>query len=426
MSRNRTGKILMFGVFSLVLGAAAGAVVWIVVSLANLGIMLLWDLLPKAIGVTAEPGKLGFVIYSLCICIAGGVIIGLWQRKNGILPDETEQVMGRIKRSGSYPYNRIHILVISALLPIIFGGTIGPEAGLIGVVAAVCCLVGDILKWKGDEVAALAEAGMAAAVGAIFNAPLFGIADNLESVRGKGKNRKRLVSKKTRIFIYVMGVIGGMAVMMLLSKAFGGGSGLPRFDARHAMGLAQWKWFVPMLVLSVLFGLYYLLMRYMTRSIGGLLEKHRVTSCVIAGVVVAIVTSLAPFTAFSGEEGISKLMENWQAVSPAVLVAAAVLKLFTVNVCVDLGWRGGSIFPLIFSGVAAGYAFASLAGMDGAFAVAVFCAGIYSYVNRKPVSVIMILLMCFPVTYILPIAAASFAASFIPAPKVLLRSVKTE
>ena len=41
MSRNRTGKILMFGVFSLVLGAAAGAVVWIVVSLANLGIMLL-------------------------------------------------------------------------------------------------------------------------------------------------------------------------------------------------------------------------------------------------------------------------------------------------------------------------------------------------------------------------------------------------
>ena len=54
MSRNRTVKILMFGVFSLVLGAAAGAVVWIVVSLANLGIMLLWDLLPKAVGVTAE------------------------------------------------------------------------------------------------------------------------------------------------------------------------------------------------------------------------------------------------------------------------------------------------------------------------------------------------------------------------------------
>ncbi|MFR4019149.1 MAG: hypothetical protein ACLT01_08000, partial [Clostridia bacterium] len=108
MSRNRTGKILMFGVFSLVLGAAAGAVVWIVVSLANLGIMLLWDLLPKAVGVTAELGRLGFVIYSLCICIAGGIIIGLWQRKNGILPDETEQVMGRIKRSGSYPYNRIH------------------------------------------------------------------------------------------------------------------------------------------------------------------------------------------------------------------------------------------------------------------------------------------------------------------------------
>lgn len=426
MCKNNTGKILMFGVFSLVLGAAAGAVVWIVVSLANLGIMLLWNILPKAIGVTAEPGRLGFVIYSLCICIAGGVIIGLWQRKNGILPDETEQVMGRIRRKGSYPYSRIHVLVISALLPIIFGGTIGPEAGLIGIIAAICCLVGDILKRKGDEVAALAEAGMAAAAGAIFNAPLFGIAYNIESMRGKSRNRKRLVSKKVRVFIYVMGVIGGMSVMMLLSKVFGGGSGLPRFDARHAMGLAQWKWFVPMLVLSVLFGLYYLLMRYMTRAIGGLLEKRRVTSCVIAGVVAAIVTSLAPFTAFSGEEGISQLMENWQAVSPAVLVAAAVLKLFTVNVCVNLGWRGGSIFPLMFSGVSAGYAFALLAGMDEVFAVAVFCAGLYSYVNRKPISAIMILLLCFPVTYILPIAAASFAASFIPAPGVLLRTNSAE
>ena len=80
----------------------------------------------------------------------------------------------------------------------------------------------------------------------------------------------------------------------------------------------------------------------------------------------------------------------------------------------------------MFSGVSAGYAFALLAGMDEVFAVAVFCAGLYSYVNRKPISAIMILLLCFPVTYILPIAAASFAASFIPAPGVLLRTNSAE
>lgn len=71
--------------------------------------------------------------------------------------------------------------------------------------------MGDRLKDKGDEVAALTETGIAATLGVIFNAPLFGIAGNLEPDNRKEKYRTKLVSKKSRIILYVMGVLGGMA-----------------------------------------------------------------------------------------------------------------------------------------------------------------------------------------------------------------------
>ena len=80
MSRNRTVKILMFGVFSLVLGAAAGP--WWRdrgASLANLGII--------CCGICAEScrsdcgaGKLDSSSTAYA-CIAGGVIIGLVREK---------------------------------------------------------------------------------------------------------------------------------------------------------------------------------------------------------------------------------------------------------------------------------------------------------------------------------------------------------
>ena len=75
-----------------------------------------------------------------------------------------------------------------------------------------------------------------------------------------------------------------------------------------------------------------------------------------------------------------------------------------------------SIFPIIFSGALLGYTFALIVGMDGAFAVAMLVSAMYAYIMRKPVAVVMILLLCFPVTYIIPIAVSAIIASKIPTP----------
>lgn len=410
---NKTGKIFIFGIFSMILGAFCGAVVWVVLQVMSIGMELLWETLPQALGQEHS------LVYNLAVCLIGGLLIGLWQKKYGVLPDDMHQVMGRVKKEGGYPYDRLHIIAVSALLPLIFGGALGPEAGLIGLIVGLCCFVGDKLKYKGDQVAALAEAGMAATVGVIFNAPLFGIIDNLEPDNKAEKYRKKLVSKRARIWIYVMGVAGGMLAIAGLGKLFGGGSGLPRFEAHHQYGLEQWKWFLLLIAAGVLFGMLYLCFEKATSVIAERIVEHRILSCLIAGAAVAVIGYFLPLTMFSGEHEMGELMLKWQTCSVAVLILTAIGKLLLVNVCINFGWRGGSIFPIIYSGVSLGYAMALVTGMDGAVAVAVTVAAVYAYIMRKPVTVVAVLLLCFPVTYIPAILISSMIASKIPVPKII-------
>ena len=141
-----------------------------------------------------------------------------------------------------------------------------------------------------------------------------------------------------------------------------------------------------------------------------------VIACLIPGLFMALCGYFFPLTMFSGEHQLSELIDGWQTASVQELILSAVLKLALVSLCVNFGWRGGSIFPIIFSGACLGYAFALIAGFDGAFAAAVVIAALYAYQMRKPVAVITILLLCFPVTYILPVGIAAFAAAKIPTP----------
>ena len=60
------------------------------------------------------------------------------------LPED--EVMKKVKKDKFYPYNKVLFLCISALLPLVFGGSIGPEAGLTGVIVGLCYWAGSHMK----------------------------------------------------------------------------------------------------------------------------------------------------------------------------------------------------------------------------------------------------------------------------------------
>ena len=64
-------NLFLYVLLATLLGAAAGALVWALLRIMNLGIDLVWHTIPHYIG--------NEVVYTVGGCLRGGLLIGLWQ-----------------------------------------------------------------------------------------------------------------------------------------------------------------------------------------------------------------------------------------------------------------------------------------------------------------------------------------------------------
>lgn len=105
-------SFLMF-LIALLLGGIVASIIWVFFQAMNISRNFLWEFLPE---------KTGIFFLPIIICVLGGIIIILYRKKFGELPETLDIVMYKYKKNGTYPYNNLHIIFIAALLPIIFGG----------------------------------------------------------------------------------------------------------------------------------------------------------------------------------------------------------------------------------------------------------------------------------------------------------------
>ena len=71
---NNKTNFLLLGLFSLLLGALSGVVLWAVLQVMNGGIALLWEVVPSYLDLGDS------IFYPLLVCMVGGVLIGFIQK----------------------------------------------------------------------------------------------------------------------------------------------------------------------------------------------------------------------------------------------------------------------------------------------------------------------------------------------------------
>ena len=395
---------LLFLFYTVLLGAIVGTIVWTFLKAMNLGITFLWDYVPS---------QISFPLYTLVLCTAGGVLIGLWKKKFGDYPEELNVVLGTVKKSGRYPYHNVFPIIGSALFPLLLGASVGPEAGLTGVIAGLCTWVGDKLKRFRKEVEELTAIGMSATLGTIFRSPMFGFIEPIES------DKETVLPKTSKIVLYFAAILSSFGVFVLLNRLTGGGVEIEGMES----GKQYWSIYlyaVPLTLIGVAAGFLFFLFQKLTSSLKERLKKYIVLRAAVGGLLLGTAGTFLPLTMFSGEKQISKVMDDMTAIGAVTLIAVAVVKLLLTNICIESGLKGGHFFPVIFCGVCIGYAVSLLTGIDAVFCAAVVTTALVGHTLKKPLATVLLLMIVFPPRLIPVMLAAAIAAKFIPTPEKLL------
>ena len=408
-------------------GALAGAFVWAFFFLMDAGLGFLWNDGRLALSSWLEQvapalarGPFGVALFPFLVCVAGGLVIGLYEKKFGVAIEGLNAVMAKVKRSGRYEYDNLGKRSVAALLPLLFGGSIGPEVGLTGVIAGLCTWVGDRLRRFGGDFRAMTMLGCQAALTALFTAPLYGFAAPLSGSADGAGGEEITLPKRQKAFVYACAVTGALAVFLGLGSLFGGGMGMPRFDAAQ-VSAAEVAWFAPLVVCGVACGWAYHGANKASAVASAKLGDRPVARALVAGAALAICGTVLPFTLFAGESQAHMVMEGYASIGAGALIATAFVKAALTPTCINFGWRGGHFFPVIFSGVCLGYGFALVAGIDAAFCVAVCTAALLGSVMRQPVMVVLLLFLCFPPSGVVAMLAATAIGAAVPLPKALQR-----
>lgn len=395
-------------VFCAVIGVIVSVIFWLFLFAIKWGTGLIWDVLPQQFTRSS--------VYPLLVCTAGGLIIGLIRRAVGDYPEDMMTVFGKLRADKTYTYRKLPMLFICALLPLIFGSSVGPEAGMVGLIVALCCWAGDSMKFAKSKSEYYSRLGAEVTLSILFRSPLFGLFDVEGDVSEAGMAEdEKEPAGALKIVLYCIAAGAAFGMFWLMNTLFGKVSeGFPAFEPADAQR-ADYMLFVVYLICGIILGLFFERSERVFDMVSRRLPP--VIKEVTAGFILGAVACVLPVIRFSGEEQMGILIEDYAKYAPLAMIGIAFLKIIMTNMCISLGLKGGHFFPLIFSAVCMGFGVSLMIFPQdvshATYAAAIVSAGTLGVTLKKPLAVSMLLLLCFPAGYLLWIVPSAAICAWI-------------
>ncbi len=387
------------------MGTVVGIFCWSFMSLINLSSNFLWQELPYII-------KVSDFIMTIILCIVGGLIIGFCQKFLGLYPKEMEEILHEYKVTKTIDYKPLPKYIICAFLPLIFGGSIGPEAGLFGMVAMLSTFLSVKIKNSNPELKEeFIEASTSAVLTAIFQVPIF----SLFSYDKNSIYKVQPIFKKIlNYFTYSCTVLSAYFIIKFLNNLIHKESFIFKLASNHISN-KDLLLFIPILILSIIIGLSF---NYMGHIIECICKKTKINlnpfmAAIIGGFILAFLGAYFPLTLFSGEHALREVINNVGELGIPYLLLIAFLKMLATKISINFRWVGGQIFPIIFTSFCIAFALSGILKVDPTYVVAITATGVITVVLRKPIIAIVLIFLFLPMTYWIFAIVSSFSINFI-------------
>ncbi|MDX1753718.1 MAG: chloride channel protein [Salinimicrobium sediminis] len=308
-------------------------------------------------------------------------------------------------------------MIISSLLCVASGGSLGPEAPLVQVTGSTGTWLGKIFRLKGEELRSLSIAGMASGFTALFGAPLGGSLFSLEILHHKHAVEyykaiiPALVASSFSYLVFALIVHLGLGPVWDLSSYEYSGV----FDFSYAVLFAM---------VGAMCGWIFI---YCTKWLKAVFEKRPLPiylKTLIGGILLGIIAYYLPVTRYFGHHMINDLLAADFTIE--LLFAILAFKILAIAITVTSGWRGGFIIPLFFVGATLGFIIHELVpGVNLSLAIVSCMAAINACVTRTPMSTTILLATLTGFGHFIPILFASLTGYFL-APRLPFISSQME
>jgi H+/Cl- antiporter ClcA len=300
-------------------------------------------------------------------------------------------------------------MIISSLLCVASGGSLGPEAPLVQVTGSTGTWLGKLFRLKGEELRSLSIAGMASGFTALFGAPLGGSLFSLEIL-----HHKHAVEYYTAI---IPALVASSFSYLVFAWIIHLGLGpIWNLSAYEYSGIFDFAYAVLFAILATALGWVII---YCTKYFKFLFNRHPLPiyiKTLIGGIFLGVISIYFPLTRYFGHHELNELLGGQFHL--VFLVAILVFKLLAISITVTSGWRGGFIIPLFFVGATFGLIIHQIfPGINVTLAIISCMAAINSCVTRTPMSTTILLATLTGFGYFIPILFASLTGYFL-APRI--------
>lgn len=377
---------LVFVMYSCILGLVVGVIASLFLIAVNALIHLTWTTIPETFDSTWYP---------LWVGLTGGLLIGLFQKYIGDYPKTMHETLHEFQETGRVTYEGAVVKNGSAaLLVLTFGASLGPEAALVSILGGLMTWIGDRMTWTIQKKEQFLELGIGAMLATIFYAPFVGVSEAIE----EGIAERRFQSKLTKALLYAITTACGILAFTLMNQL------VPR-PSVFGISTPQVAWtrevlyfLFPAIIIGACFGSLFLLFGRLTDSIARNYPSP-LGLAISAGLLIGLFGMWSPYFLFSGEHEILAFSKEALDQSLVFLILLALGKALLTNICFSFGWRGGKIFPVIFSSTAIGFAVATLFPYTPGLLVAVAVAASCTVILKQPFVTATLLLFLFPLQF---------------------------
>lgn len=241
------------------------------------------------------------------------------------------QVFGICRKEGGYHIPHLGKTLGLFFAPIVFGGAIGPEAGIAGFAAAGFTAVLDKTRIGGTGALSADTHPFRRAIRTLLDTD-----DEAQTSKEAKETLQELPLRKLwKVLLWILAAIFFVLGWACVSHVLGSAGEMSRFEGID-YATADWGAGSVALLLGYAFALFALAAQKVAVSISSAVGPDPLKKALLAGLVLGGLACILPDLTFSDQDDIVDLIDTWQSWAPAFLILVAFMKICMTKMCV---WR---------------------------------------------------------------------------------------